>query len=121
MPRTYGAAIDFLAKRFGGYLRPVESTSSIGITAVRLINFDAERIAVTFVNLSSNTVYIGPQNDVSATKGIVIPPGGGAVAINVEEDGILPTVEWYAVATAAASAVYVLSVKRDTALDEVAS
>ncbi len=118
MARVLGAALRFLANRFGGLLREVETTPVIGTTAQLILGFDAERVSVTFVNLSANTIYIGPKSDVSIAKGILINPSGGAVAINVEEDGSLPTNEWYARATAAASGMYVLVVKRDTALPD---
>lgn len=117
MARQLGAALEFLAKRYGGLLREIETTPSVGIAAGLLIGFNAERVSVVFVNLSANNVFIGPKADVSATKGLQVLPSGGAIAINVEEDGTLPTNEWHAIASGAGSAMYVLEVVREIILE----
>lgn len=117
MARQLGAALEFLQARFKGLLRSVETTPTVAATAGLILGFDAERISATFVNLSANIIHISPSSEASATRGILIPAGGGAIAINVEEDGMLPTSEWYAIAALAGSAMYVLEVKREVILE----
>jgi hypothetical protein len=113
MRASRGAALDYLAQRFGGLLREEQSTASVGVAAAVIAQGDSERVSLTVANLSVNDVYLTCDRLTASTRGIRISPGG-TWSVNVEEDSLLPTLEWSAIASAAASACYVLSVKRDT-------
>jgi len=64
------------------------------------------------VNLSVNVVYIGFDSDVSATKGIWLDANGGWASMAVDEDGEAVAYGVHALATGAASAVYVLEIEK---------
>ncbi len=64
------------------------------------------------LNLSSNTVFVGLENSVSATNGIRFGANGGSVSFNVTDDGMIQTRNMFAVADGAGSAVYVITLSR---------
>lgn len=115
MPRgIYGAAAELLARQFGGTFRDApRETISVGTTAVQLVGIDPERVHLSIVNLSGASVYVGPFADVSSSKGIRLNSNGGLVGMNVYQDAILPILDWWAVADAAASNVFILGVRRE--------
>lgn len=89
---------------------PVENPviAAVGTTAVLVLSSNPRRFSFTFINLSSNIIYISPNTEVSATRGIYVAPNGGFLSLNYIDDMELVTHDWYAVATAAASEIYVL-------------
>ena len=109
-----GAVAEYLAKQFNGDVESPDSTVVVGTTPVEVAGGDGERVQLTLVNLSANTIYIAPTPAVSASRGIFLGANGGSVTMSVVEDGILPSLQWYALATAAASSLYVIRVRRYT-------
>ena len=79
--------------------------SSIGTTALQLFAQNPNRVAFHLVNLSSNTMYVGPFADVSASKGYRVGPGGGTLISRYQIDWHLTGNEWYVVATASSSSL----------------
>ena len=102
-----GALSRLVRERFGANVAPEvnRALSTIGITAGRLWPQDPERLAALVVNLSVNTIFVGPFNTVSTTRGIRINPSGGQMMLLWDEDFDLTGYEWFAVADAAASAL----------------
>tara|TARA_Y100000758_G_scaffold302697_1_gene271315 strand:+ start:1375 stop:1752 length:378 start_codon:yes stop_codon:yes gene_type:complete len=113
MPSTlYGAAAEFLRSRYKGELTEDETSVTVGTAASTLITGDADRLGLLLLNLSSNTVYVSINNDVSATNGIRLGANGGSVALNVTDDGMIQTRTWYGLATGAGSSMYILELSR---------
>lgn len=108
------AVAEYLARLFGGDIESPDATVSVGTSAVEVAGGDGERVQLTFVNLSANNIYIAPTPSVSSSRGILVGPNGGSVTMSVVEDGILPSLQWYALASAAASSLYVIRVRRYT-------
>ncbi len=84
--------------------------STVGATATRMLRADANRYAFILMNLSVNNLFIAPDDVPSTTNGILIGANGGLVAFNWEEDFILPSLEWFAVGSAAATNFFLLTV-----------
>jgi len=102
LERQYGVKLDFEEN-------PV--TASVGVTDAVILKNNPRRIALVIINLSANTVYIRPGVlAASATAGIVLIPSGGSVTLNCQEDFHLPALEWHAVASGAASAIYIAGI-----------
>lgn len=112
MVLTHGAALDYLQRRFGGFLREVSDVPSIGTAVIVGVPSDSERMQLTFMNLSANVIYLHPRSNVSATNGLILAVGG-LISLSVEEDGLMPTLQWWAIATGAASNLYWLGVRRE--------
>lgn len=91
--------------RFGVAVIPVTNPeiSSVGVAAARVLRQNPDRLGFNFVNLSPNDMYVGPFADVSSSKGIKVGPNGGSLATVWIEDFESVGVEWFVLATAAAS------------------
>jgi hypothetical protein len=100
-----------LLERFKCLTRAVENPvlTSIGATAAVVLANNPNRLAWVFVNLSVNAIYIALANDVSATKGIYVPPSGTASMVWDEDFQMVGWAIW-AIAPAGASACYSIEV-----------
>jgi hypothetical protein len=113
MAQPIGAVTEFLINRFGGLFDVKESTVSVG-TAVAVIALGSvDRTTLTIVNHGAADIFVAPTGRVAATWGIRIFAGGGFLTMNVDEDGILPTLTWYAISGGLANTVYVNQVVRE--------
>lgn len=101
---------DLIAKLYGIRTTPTinPETATVGTTVVKVLNTNPRRFSFTIINLSNNIVYVGPVNTVSSTAGILLAPNGGQLSLNYAEDLELAANEWFAVASAAGSTVYVI-------------
>jgi hypothetical protein len=118
MKFSRGAALDYLQSRFGGLLREREIDVTVGLAVAVAIPRDNERMSMTVMNLSANAVYLAPSSNVSATRCLRLAPNGGAISMNVDEDGLLPVVQWWGLAAGAGSTLYVLAVRREVRTSE---
>ncbi len=101
-------------RQFGGALNEDERNPSVGVVVEELLGGDPERVLVFILNLSANSVYVGLRATVSSTNGIILAASGGNVSFNAVEDGTLPTRQFFVVAAAAASQLYVLTLRRES-------
>lgn len=83
-------------------------TASVGAAAALVARGAPQRAFLLIVNLSVNSVYVGPFADVAAAKGILLQPNGGSVSLIWDRDLELVTQPWYAIAPAGASAILVV-------------
>lgn len=111
--RLYGAAADFIAKKYDGGMAETETSEAVGVTAAQVIGNDPERVFVLLVNLSANTIYVSFDTNVSTTNGILLAANGGSLEMDVESDLIFPIRALYALAAGAGSMLYVLTMRRD--------
>ena len=91
-----------------GFRDPL-GTTSIGTTATQIMRQNPNRFAFTVINLSTNTLYINTRSTVSSTDGIRVSASGGSAFFEWRLDGELPSREWFAIATGASSAIWVLT------------
>ena len=108
----FGAAAEYYRRLIGGDVEPIKDTKAVGTTPSVLVAADPERVQLTIVNLSSNSIYIMPNDAPTTSSGIFLSANGGSVSMNVHEDGTLPAQEWRAVATAANSSVQIIGLRR---------
>jgi len=101
-----------LQERFGvkTTYRENPKVSTVGVTAVQIVSYNPNRLGLVVINLSTNNMYVSPWLDVSSTKGILLAPLGGSLSLIWDEDYEFTANEFYAVAAAAASAIYCLEV-----------
>lgn len=100
-------------KLFGVRTKGVENpvVSSVGTSAVEVLHNNPSRLAWLIINMSSNTVYVAFERDVSSSKGVILQANGGFTSVTVSEDFDLVTYAVWAVASGAASAIYVLGIE----------
>ena len=83
-------------------------TTSVGTSDVQLVENNPGRTNLTIVNLSANSVYLSPQNAATTSSGILLTASGGSLAMNYNDDLILPTLEWHALASGSSSNVFII-------------
>lgn len=82
-------------------------TDSALVTATKVLAINPNRLALVFMNMGANTVYLSPSNTVAVGNGIMIQPGGGGVSFVWNEDFNNVGLDWYAIADGLASAIHV--------------
>lgn len=113
MPKKLlGAAAEFIERKYGGAVGETLAVESVGVTQSRILRNDPERVFVLLVNLSVNTIFVGYDEQVSATRGILLASNGGTYQVDVEEDFTLPINALFALSTGAASNLFVVTVRR---------
>jgi len=112
MSILYGAVLEFLRDRFKGALSHAEEEFAVGVANVEVAGGDSERVSLTFVNLAATNLFLAPSVNVSATHGLRLAPNGGTVSMNVNDDALLPALNWWCVSSGADGALFVLSVRR---------
>lgn len=102
---------EIISKQFGAPVQVLQNplVTQVETTITRLVKNNPNRVGLTIINLGGYPIYLTPTPDPATTKGIYLNSNGGALALNVNEDLILPSYEWYAIA-ATASACYVIEV-----------
>ena len=83
-------------------------TTSVGTSDVQLVENNPGRTNLTIVNLSSNSIYLSPQSAATTSSGILLTASGGSLAMNYNDDLILPTLEWHALASGSSSNVFII-------------
>lgn len=81
--------------------------SQVGLAVVTIARQDPSRIVLRVNNLSVNILTILDDRNVSAARGIRVPPSGGSAEIRWDEDGERVAYEWSALAGGAASDVLI--------------
>lgn len=105
-------ALNIIAERFGQNAdgREITDNTSIGVTSARIAPKNPTRVALIVMNLSANDVYVRPTRDATTSAGVLLKPNGGSFVTVLDEDLVLPTFDWFAVASGASSTIYVLEV-----------
>jgi hypothetical protein len=79
----------------------IDRIQTVGTTPTRILDQNPNRLQIVFVNPTSNDVFIDTSAEVALGDGFSIPAGNGSIVFNIDQDGDVPTSEWYAVADTA--------------------
>lgn len=85
-----------------------KTVSQVGVAAIQIMSANPNRVSFLVVNLSANNLYISPLNDVASTKGIYVAPSGGSITVQWDRDFELVSMPFFAIASGAASDVFIL-------------
>lgn len=107
-----GAARAFTEAALGGPCNEFEDSVTVQTTATSIVNNSPDRVGLVIINLGANDIYIGLTPAVSTTNGIKLPANGGSVSMNVRDDFILPSRQWWGIANGGTSATYELEETR---------
>lgn len=99
-----------LESTYGARSFPVinEMVSTVGTALVNIAKGKPRRAGLVIFNTSPNTIYIGPFQDVSASKGIPLIGAGAGISLVWDRDLELISQPWFAIATVAASSILIL-------------
>jgi hypothetical protein len=115
--QNVGAALEYLEKKYGGQLRDRAFLLEDLAQPQEVISFSGERVFLFMMNVSSAEIWVLPRRDVSNTRGMRLVPNGGFIAFSVEEDAIMPCLDWYAWPdTPLNHDLWVLEIRRDVTL-----
>lgn len=105
------ASLDnLLRSQYGVRTRYISNplTSAVGVTVTKICPIRPNRVGLTVTNMGATTIYLSPENDVSATKGIILPGGGTTITFRWDIDMHLVASDFYALSSAAGGLIYVL-------------
>jgi hypothetical protein len=106
-----GALSRFVDKHFGVKTRAVVNpvVGAVGIGVTKIANNNPDRLALVVMNISDTDMYAAPDPTPSATHGLLLQNGGGAMSLQADADGELVGYEWNIYCAGAAKAIFVLS------------
>lgn len=107
-----GALSAAIAKDIGIETEPRVNpdVSSVGVAVVRILPNNPNRFGFVIINLGAVAIYIRPDFAVSVTAGIRLAPNGGSFSATWRDDFNLTGWDWYAIAEAAGTEIFVLEV-----------
>jgi hypothetical protein len=83
-------------------------TDTVATSATRIVGANPNRVSLTIANIGPSTIYISPKNDVSSTKGLILPGGGTTISYRWDIDFEALADELWAVSDGVAGTVFVL-------------
>lgn len=105
-------AAEFAQLRFGGPTRVNITLRTIGTLASRLLDNNPRRVGWVAANRGTSDGAFSTDPGVLTTTGLPLQASGGAVSMQVDEDGEAVAWEWYAVTGAAAQSFVVFEFVR---------
>lgn len=112
--RARGAALEWLEQTYRGPCREQDDVVTVGAVSALAIQRDPERVSLTIINLSADTVWLSPFNTGVTPRGIRLSASGGWMSVTLVDDAVLPTIEWHAIGAVGAQDIYWLAVRRET-------
>jgi len=96
LPAQTGAALNWIAKEYGGLIQ-VNANTVINVNSVYkvIVPNNADRLALILSNVGGNDLFVEPQGfNIGQNNGIILTANGGFISMNVKDDMVLPTFEW---------------------------
>ncbi len=99
--KKYGVTVSYEINRL---------TDVINTTKTKITSNNSNRLALTIINLGSYDCYIAPNPNITIGKGILLVANGGGISFSVEEDFILPSLEFWGISEVDTNSIFVLEV-----------
>jgi hypothetical protein len=94
---SVGAARAWAEKEYGGPLAEIESTPTVQNAATLIAGGNGDRVGLIIMNIGTQNIFVGLRASfVVLQAGILLPANAGVLAMNVRDDGTLPSREWWA-------------------------
>ena len=106
--RKTGAARWFTEGMLGGPTREVPSTVTVGVTLVKVVQANPDRVGLVMVNGGAADVFVWLDNSVSTSKGVRLTANGGSATLTVRDDFTRPAQEWDGISSGAGNVVSVI-------------
>ena len=116
MAGFYGASGVLAHKLIEGNVVPYEETGVTVAGTKQAIAPDPERAHLVFYNLSDSEMVIGFSSAVGASFGMLIPPNGGFMEMNLLDDLDAVTQSVWVYCASATKAYYIYHTRRDISI-----
>lgn len=105
----FAANLTWVQKELGWLIDEVESFPTISNSGVGslIVPQNGDRVGMTFVNGTSNTIVVALNSFPSTLFGIPIAPNGGAISFKIRDDFTLIARAWYGFSTPGNGSLYV--------------
>jgi len=103
---------DWLAKTYGGLFEVKQYTISTTLHARQAIPANPERVSLTVINVGTAFAQLTPNISNLANGGIILSSNGASVTMNMRDDFVLPTLEWFVQGSISTATLYVIEVNR---------
>ncbi len=105
-----GKLSEYIEKHFGIKTIPRinPEADTVSTTVVKILKNNPDRIGFLIFNLGDYTVYIAPNNKVTANYGMSLASAGGFINMVAKEDFELVGYEFYAVSPGGSSKIWVM-------------
>lgn len=113
-----GAAALLAEKDLKGSLVTNEINPVTVVGAQNVLAGDPERTIMLLYNLSASEIYVGFSGNVGANNGMIVPPAGGFITLNVTEDYEAVTLPIFVYSAAAGNQLYIMTTRRETGIQE---
>lgn len=113
-----GAAALLAEKDLQGSLVTNEINPVTVVGAQNVLGADPERTIMLLYNLSASEIYVGFSGNVGINNGMIIPPSGGFIVINVTEDYEVVTLPIFVYSAAVGNQLYIMTTRRESGLEE---
>lgn len=104
----------FLREQYGGRFTVEPTTVAIQTALTQAVGNDFERMALTFINVGANDIYLTPDRSAAVGNGILLGATGGFLSLTARDDLVLVGWSWFGVAATGATNLLVFAVKRYT-------
>ena len=92
------------------HLEKEPKTVTVTTTVTKVLEHNGDRVHFLVVNLGDYDVYISPSSRVSTSYGIKLSAHGGCVTFDVDDDGLVVTMDFYAVAESGSSTLFIYEI-----------
>lgn len=81
--------------------------AQVETTVTKILSYNPNRLGIVISVIGAANVLVAPDNNVSLTRGILLNAAGGSYTLEWDTDFEAVSNEWFAIASGAASAIYV--------------
>lgn len=107
---TRSLASDFSFKRFGFRTFPQVSRPIVGLTKIRVLVNNPDRIYWLLINHGANIIYLSPDESLTTSDGVPIAANGGSVRQDIQGHGSAVSVQLNAISTVAGQQLYIYEI-----------
>lgn len=118
MPHLKGAAAIYSERNLQGNLVPYTTNPTSAAGVLNILPPGPERVLWHVTNLSANDMYLGFDQQVGSSNGILLSGNGGFISMHVTEDFELVTLPVYLYSSVAGNQVYVVHMRRENKVQE---
>jgi hypothetical protein len=107
-----GKLQEYLTRKYGFSVESNDRQVALNaVLAVPVTVNNPDRVGVIFMNTTANIIYIGLNSAVAVGNGISLAAGIGQANFTADEDGDLPTRQWWAISAAGVPNLYVVEME----------